>query len=190
MIDWIEEYGMIGGWLVFMGAFAWCWDKLFNKCRHAYYKNRAQQVLKKIRKIEGEGTAARKMAYLRRINPYVFEELLLLAYEKKGHRVIRNRRYSGDGGVDGWVIINRKRIPVQAKRYSGHIRREHVEAFSLLVQKKKAPYGLFIHTGRTGKGSSGQMYPNVHIISGERLLDLFKETDNRRERMTFRIECF
>lgn len=182
MMDWIEEYGMIGGWLVFFGTFAWCWGKLFNKCRHAYYINRAHKVLKKIRKIQGEGAPARKMAYLRRINPYVFEELLLLAYEKKGFRVIRNRRYSGDGGVDGWVIVNRKRIPVQAKRYSGHIKREHVEAFSSLIQKKKAPYGLFIHTGRTGKGSTGQMFTNVQIVSGERLLDLFKEEDNSREK--------
>ena len=62
------------------------------------------------------------MKYLRKINPYVFEELLLLAFERRGMRVIRNSRYSGDGGLDGQVLIDGERWLIQAKRYGRTIR--------------------------------------------------------------------
>ncbi len=40
-----------------------------------------------------------KIAYLRKIDPFVFEELLLEGFERRGFEVIRNRRYTGDGGL-------------------------------------------------------------------------------------------
>lgn len=47
-----------------------------------------------------------KIAYLRKIDPFVFEELLLEGFERRGFEVIRNRRYTGDGGIDGRVKID------------------------------------------------------------------------------------
>ncbi|MEX6059375.1 restriction endonuclease [Enterobacter hormaechei] len=42
-----------------------------------------------------------KINYLRKIDPFVFEELLLEGFEAHGFRTIRNKRYTGDGGIDG-----------------------------------------------------------------------------------------
>ena len=54
--------------------------------RHRRYRAAAERVLTKL----PEGGAGVK--YLRKINPYVFEELLLLAFERRGMAVIRNTR--------------------------------------------------------------------------------------------------
>ncbi|MGS6531656.1 restriction endonuclease, partial [Enterobacter hormaechei] len=39
--------------------------------------------------------------YLRKIDAFVFEELLLEGFEAHGFRTMRIKRYSGDGGIDG-----------------------------------------------------------------------------------------
>jgi len=144
---------------------------------HAYQKRTARRIYRRIN-ADTLGSAASVMAYLRKVNPYVFEELVLLAFEKKGCSVIRNRRYSGDGGVDGHVIIDGVRIPVQSKRYRGHIKKSHVEAFENLLVCRNKPYGYFIHTGRTGKGCRGAEFPHVRFISGDRLLALLKSPNS------------
>jgi len=45
------------------------------------------------------------IAYLRKIDPYVFEELLLEALLSKGFKITRNKRYSGDGGIDWQSLL-------------------------------------------------------------------------------------
>ncbi|MGM8474744.1 restriction endonuclease, partial [Enterobacter hormaechei subsp. steigerwaltii] len=70
-----------------------------------------------------------KINYLRKIDPFVFEELLLEGFEAHGFRTIRNKRYTGDGGIDGQVIIGKYRYLIQAKRYRGHIALQHVQEF-------------------------------------------------------------
>lgn len=113
------------------------------------------------------------MSYLRKINPYVFEELLLLAFERQGYAVQRNTSYSGDGGLDGRVHINGECLLIQAKRYSRAIAPAHVQDFDALLTRM-GQRGLFIHTGRTGQKSravsSGSQ--QLMIISGQRLLAL------------------
>lgn len=103
----------------------------------------------------------------------MFEELLLLALEKQGLEVIRNRSYSGDGGLDGQVFINGERWLIQAKRYSRSISPQHIQAFGKLLAREGCG-GFFIHTGRTGHMSRTlcSASPRLLIISGQRLLDL------------------
>lgn len=112
-------------------------------------------------------------ARLRAMDPLAFEELLLESFERRGHKVIRNRRYTGDGGIDGQVVIDGATWLIQAKRYSGAIRPEHVVAFDTLCQARGCR-GLFIHTGRTGPQSrlSASHSGVVRIISGRSLLAL------------------
>lgn len=163
----------------------WLFSKGLERKIHAYYKRRACKVYKKINCLEESRNPSAVFNYLRKVSPYVFEELILLAFEKKGYKVKRNRRYSGDGGVDGHVMMDKVWIPVQAKRYKSHIKRRHVLDFEELVAKRKKPFGYFIHTGRTGKGSRGNEFPHVRFISGNRLLNLLLEQqkgpDNTRE---------
>ncbi|RSU55306.1 restriction endonuclease [Sphingobium yanoikuyae] len=112
-------------------------------------------------------------ARLRAMDPLAFEELLLESFERRGHKVMRNRRYTGDGGIDGQVMIDGATWLIQAKRYAGAIRPEHVVAFDMLCQSRRCG-GLFIHTGRTGPRSRLSVSHSgaVRIISGRTLLAL------------------
>lgn len=138
--------------------------------RHRRYRATAQRVYTRLRQLSGDG---QRMRYLRKINPYVFEELLLLAFERQGYAVQRNASYSGDGGLDGRVHINGECWLIQAKRYSRAITPSHVQDFDALLTRM-GQRGLFIHTGRTGQKSrtvsSGSQ--QLMIISGQRLLAL------------------
>ncbi|MCF2001567.1 MULTISPECIES: restriction endonuclease [Enterobacteriaceae] len=111
--------------------------------------------------------------YLRKIDPFVFEELLLEGFEAHGFRTIRNKRYTGDGGIDGQVIIGKYRYLIQAKRYRGHIALQHVQEFEKLLKRHNCR-GLFCHTGKTGAGSKSVSIASerMEIISGQRLIDL------------------
>lgn len=115
-------------------------------------------------------------ARLRAMDPLAFEELLLESFERRGHKVIRNRRYTGDGGIDGQVVINGAVWLIQAKRYADTIRPEHVAAFEALC-RTKGRRGIFIHTGRTGPQSRAAVAhgSTIEIISGRALLDLLTD---------------
>lgn len=138
--------------------------------RHRRYQATATRVLARLPLLGGDG---QRLAYLRKINPYVFEELLLLAFEHQGYAVIRNTSYSGDGGLDGQVIIEGKTYFIQAKRYGRTISPSHITSFGALLRYHYCD-GFFIHTGRTGQLSHAllQNHPHVHLVSGQKLLAL------------------
>ncbi|TNL02200.1 restriction endonuclease [Kosakonia cowanii] len=138
--------------------------------RHRRYRAAAARVLQRLPQLGGNG---QRLAYLRKINPYVFEELLLLAFERQGYAVIRNTSYSGDGGLDGQVIIGDQKYLIQAKRYGRAITPSHITSFGALLRHHHCD-GFFIHTGRTGQLSRVllQNHPHVHLVSGQKLLAL------------------
>lgn len=142
--------------------------------RHQRYRATASRVMKRLNELQGD---ARRLKYLRKISPYVFEELLLLAFEQQGMPVIRNPSYSGDGGLDSQVVINGERWLIQAKRYGRTIRPAHIDAFGELLRRKGCR-GFFIHTGRTGNISRARLtlWPDIELISGQRLLQLLNGT--------------
>ncbi|EIM8480826.1 restriction endonuclease [Serratia marcescens] len=138
--------------------------------RHRRYRATGARVLQRLPQLGGDG---QRLMYLRKINPYVFEELLLLAFERQGYAVIRNASYSGDGGLDGQVIIGDKKYLIQAKRYGRAITPSHIKSFGALLRHHHCE-GFFIHTGRTGQLSRAllQNHPHVHLVSGQKLLAL------------------
>ena len=113
------------------------------------------------------------VCYLRKINPYVFEELVLYALMKKGYSVKRNAKYSNDGGIDGKVLIDKRWCYIQCKRYKNYINLKHVNDFSTLCREMRVK-GYFIHTGKTGRGSKMAVNETdyVEIINGLGLLKL------------------
>lgn len=133
---------------------------------------RSHRVLKKVSRIHRESAKGQVMAYLRCVDPYVFEETVLSAFHQQGLRVIRNRRYSGDGGIDGKLRIGKKTLLIQVKRYRSHIRLVDLREFAQICENKGVG-GLFIHTGRTG-GASWSFCQNtpIRIISGDLLIRL------------------
>ncbi|EIC0518961.1 restriction endonuclease [Salmonella enterica subsp. enterica serovar Chester] len=138
--------------------------------RHQRYRETAKRVLSRLPQLATDGA---RLSYLRKINPYVFEELLLLSFERQGLKVMRNPAYSGDGGLDGQVFIAGERWLIQAKRYSRSISPQHVREFGELLAREDC-CGFFIHTGRTGQKSYGDLKacPRINLISGDRLLRL------------------
>lgn len=141
--------------------------------RHRWRRRQAREIYEQLRGRDRDQPAGIHYARLRAMDPLAFEELLLEAFERRGHRVIRNRCYTGDGGVDGEVIIDGERWLIQAKRYRETIRPEHVSDFAQLCATRRRR-GLFIHTGRTGGMSRDvvSIAPNIEIVSGQRLLAL------------------
>ena len=99
--------------------------------------------------------------------------MILSALKQHGHKIIRNKAYTGDGGVDGRVIINGTKVIIQAKRYKSHINKQHVEEFAALCRKSKC-LGLFVHTGKTGAASRAAANTSqvIDIVSGERMLKM------------------
>jgi len=145
---------------------------------HRERVDRSRRVLITLRRMTGPVTAARRMNYLRQIDPLVFEELVLSALELRGIVVLRNRRYTGDGGIDG-----RCRMPgvgwlgIQAKRYGQHVDAEHVRAFCAEVRAQGLAGGLFVHCGRTGAMSYQALRDaQVQLVSGNTLLALLCPT--------------
>ncbi|MFA6701032.1 MAG: restriction endonuclease [Thiomicrospira sp.] len=114
-----------------------------------------------------------KIAYLRRTDPFVFEEMILSALKQQGHKIKRNPRYTGDGGIDGQAWINGRHHYIQAKRYKSHVSRQHIQSFEQLC-KKKGSRGLFVHTGKTGGGTSQYSHNEIEIVSGQKLINLLE----------------
>ena len=138
----------------------------------------ARKALATIRSFTGEGSESRVFGYLRKVDPTVFEEMVLTSLQDGGRFVKRNLRYSNDGGQDGqfhqpgvgWVLI-------QSKRYSAHISSAHVQKFANLIKQAGADAGIFVHTGRTGAASwapTRTSKSTIHIISGDKLIHLLR----------------
>ena len=134
----------------------------------------SRAVLRAVRRFTGDGYAARCLGYLRSVDPLVFEEVVLSALEDAGLFVLRNKRYSGDGGIDGKVWLPGDGwYAVQSKRYGGHVNHQHVAAFGEAICHHGFGAGLFLHTGRSG----GAVYPHltrskVVLVSGASLVQL------------------
>ena len=141
--------------------------------RHKRNVKHSNKVLNKLQHIE---RPQYQLGYLRKVDPYIFEELILSAFSAAGYKIKRNNKYSGDGGIDGKVIVNGQVILIQAKRYSSYINGSHVEDFSHVCAKEGA-VGLFIHTGKTTPHSRNQHQGNIQLVGGDKLLKLLTERE-------------
>lgn len=145
------------------------------RLRHFRYQKYAKKAYKEIQRIPADPL---RFGYLKHMNPYVFEELIIVALKKKGWKAKRSGGYSGDGGIDGKAKHGKDKYLIQAKCYTGYINRKHVQDFDSLCRETNRK-GLFIHTGKTGKASweavedsNAYGINNVEIISGRRLMNL------------------
>lgn|SRR5680860_786694 len=141
--------------------------------RHISNVGKASRVIDKIGSFEFAG---QKINYLRKIDPFVFEELLLSSFEMKGFKVVRNKRYTGDAGIDGTIYDKRgNKIWTQAKRYRGYIDPKHITAFEDLLLKGNISVGYFIHTGKSSVGTRTRFRNSrVRVIGGSSLIRLLE----------------
>jgi len=142
--------------------------------QHAWNEERSWKDLKTIRGMVPKDNPARVFAYLRKVDPYRFEDMILSELARRGLKIIRGTSYSGDGGIDGTFYLGKQLYLIQAKRYAKYIKQEHVWAFDAICQRRKAK-GLFVHTGKTPSSlrELKRQAGVVRIISGEELLQLF-----------------
>tara|TARA_Y100001960_G_scaffold331312_1_gene427930 strand:- start:12566 stop:13228 length:663 start_codon:yes stop_codon:yes gene_type:complete len=139
----------------------------------------ANRTLKRMRSLNLQPMET--IAYLRKIDPFVFEEMLLSVFKEVGYKIKRNKKYTGDGGTDGQVWIDGKHHHIQAKRYSSYINKEHMKNFIQLNKEKKTK-GLFIHTGKTGKETKALAKNHgIEIISGENLYNLVIKKEYKKK---------
>lgn len=153
---------------------------LFHRAAHGWYLKKAREIMRRLD--SGDMVPGQKIAYLKKINPYVFEELVLIGFGRHGYKVTRNRRYSGDGGIDGRVSLGGEDYLIQCKRYKDHINPAHVEAFAKLCMYERKK-GFFVHTGKTGTKSrdhAGGYGHWVKIISGNRLVGLLDKDNDEK----------
>lgn len=156
-------------YLLFFAVVFWLFAIQWGKKRHLLCQLEATQQLKRLKRLN---TPQEQITHLRSVNPFVFEEMILTALKQRGYKIKRNKRYSGDGGIDGHVIIKNHSYLIQAKRYANHINPAHVQSFALLC-KRQGKRGLFVHTGKTGKKSYQIVqFSEIEIISGDRLLNM------------------
>lgn len=128
--------------------------------------------LTKLEEIGREGGIPAQLAYLRKVDPYVFEEMILTAIERKTHGIKRNSSYSGDGGLDGEFSLKGEKVLIQAKRYKDCISTQHVRDFMSLCESKGVR-GIFVHTGKTPKPAFELVSKTrVEILSGQKLIRL------------------
>jgi hypothetical protein len=99
--------------------------------RHWHTIRRADRALKQLERIGREGGAARQFGYLRSaaVSAFCFEEMILTALKRRGLKIRRNKRYTGDGGIDGRFWADGQLILIQAKLYRDHIKPQDVEDF-------------------------------------------------------------
>src|SRR5438105_3000787 len=130
-------------------GFLSCWaykttvpSKSVRHKRHLRNISKSYRYHELLGRIMNERGAAAVFSYLRKIDSFCFEEVVLTALSRRGLAIERNRRYTGDGGIDGQVWINGELLLLQVKRYRRHIDCAHVEAFSQLCTSAKKK-GLF-----------------------------------------------
>ncbi|MBA52874.1 MAG: restriction endonuclease [Pseudomonadales bacterium] len=144
-----NPFGDVIAYLVLILCFAVGVMFARGKLSHTRRIKTARRVLKKLQAIE---TPSAQFAYLRKIDPFVFEELILEAFHGGGLKIERNRRYTGDGGIDGKVKIHGRYVLIQAKRYSGYIDNKDIDVFSRLCEKMVF-WGCLSIRARQGKGA-------------------------------------
>jgi restriction system protein len=147
------------------------------KPKHQRNVERATQILELLRSqtstMDSEQALKIVIGSLRRVDPFVFEELLLHCFKDAGYQVVRNSRYTGDDGIDGRIYRDGKLYLVQAKRYAGLIDAGHLREFENTLGRYSAAGGFFVHTGRTGDTAKAvsRQQGQVTLLSGMGLVD-------------------
>jgi restriction system protein len=92
--------------------------------------------------------------------------------------VLRNERYTCDGGIDGQVHVPAVGhfVPIQCKRFERHVCRADVIDFYDMLYRRGFQCGLFVHTGRTGADLRGTLRGSRLVLcSGEKLAQLVRQ---------------
>ncbi|OZB59205.1 MAG: hypothetical protein B7X39_14150 [Lysobacterales bacterium 14-68-21] len=170
------------------------WSLISNRLRmgrrHGWRIRKSRRLRKVMRQLAKQPDGwAKALGYLRKVDPFVFEEVILTSFEEANLMVKRNLRYTGDGGSDGVVVFQRQTIHIQAKRYGSHVQQSHVRDFARMCERE-GTMGLFVHTGKTGQGTKDVLMGTSHVrvVSGRRLIELVSEEGAARACLAHLVE--
>lgn len=147
---------------------ALCLPVTTRKTRRSWRVGASRRWLKRFRKHAHRFHDHQRFAFIRATDHFLFEDILMSAFEERGYQV-RRTPATGDGGSDGYLNLDGLQVVVQAKRYHGPIARRHVMALELLADRNpKLHKGLFIHTGKTSRPIKAYVdqSPTLAMISG------------------------
>ena len=101
-----------------------------------------------VQAIEGQ-VKVELLAKLKTIDPYSFQNVILLLLEKMGYGDFIKTPKSGDGGIDGIInqdILGLEKIFIQAKRFADNKVREHDIRNFIGAMSSSATKGIFVTT--------------------------------------------
>ncbi len=143
--------------------------------RHGFRRLRASwsaAQLAAIGRMDSRSTdPSRRIQYLRQMDPFVFEEMVLDTFQRHGWTVVRNRRYTGDGGIDGRVYNGGDWYGVQCKRIRGDVLLHVLLKFERDLKRNGLRKGFFVHTGRLAATAFENTPPCITVISPPQVVE-------------------
>src|SRR5690606_18329846 len=95
--------------------------------RHRSWQAEARVVLKQL---QAETISHDEVGQVfQAMSPYAFEYLITECLKGQGNQIRKLRRVSGDGGIDGMVMLNKRWHIIQAKRYANPVSAGIVQEF-------------------------------------------------------------
>lgn len=123
---------------------------------------------------------------LQNMPPDAFERLCQKLLRKSVSIEVKATGKSGDGGIDGWVVIHLLagmisfRVPYQCKRYSGNVGPDKVRDFRGAMAGR-AERGVILTTSDFTTGAQGEATRDdksrICLIDGQLLMDKMKELE-------------
>jgi len=168
--------------ILFSAALIWVLKPKKVKTYEKWRIKASRLWLKRFRARALEFAPAQRLTFIRKTDPYLFEEILLSSFQERGYKIQR-MPFSHDGGKDGIVYLKDPNnfskdagVIIQAKRYKNNIHRHHViELIETVKRDEHCTFGLFIHTGKTSSPIKSLIRSNksIEMVSGTKaLLDL------------------
>ena len=119
--------------------------------------------------------------YLKGIDPYDFETVILILLKKMGYGEMVETKKSGDGGIDGVMNEDKlglERIYIQAKRYTaGNVQETDIRNF-IGAMSGDTSKGVFVTTSAFAPkavAKAESAHHRIILIDGDKLADLMYE---------------
>ena len=119
--------------------------------------------------------------YLKGIDPYDFEKVILILLKKMGYGEMVETKKSGDGGIDGVMNEDKlglERIYIQAKRYTaGNVQETDIRNF-IGAMSGDTSKGVFVTTSAFAQkaiAKADSAHHRIILIDGDKLADLMYE---------------
>jgi restriction system protein len=153
------------------------WQRETDAREGARFADEARKEQRRAEEAERRLEFARKLSslgFLQTLEPMTFQRLIWLAYEKAGY-VVQETPGGPDGGVDGFLERDGRRLVLQCKRFRSDVSEPIVRDLFGTAQHHRADGAVLVTTGRiSGPARSFCEGKNIELLDGEALLILLE----------------